>query len=75
MNLTRSQMEMKNKLHILLSNHVIKNVEFSYNTITLILNQGHEIVIQSETLGDDESQLVVATYETKRIATASVELD
>jgi hypothetical protein len=75
MNLTKHQYDMKLKVLSLLSNHVIKNVEFSYNTITLILNQGHEIVIEAESLGDHETQLVVATYETKRVATGSVELD
>jgi hypothetical protein len=68
-------MDMKNKLLILLSNYTIKEVSFSYNQVTLVLNQGHEIVFESETFGDDESRLNVATYETKRIATGSVELD
>ena len=75
MNLTKHQIEMKQKVHSLLSNYTIKNVEFSYNQVTLVLNQGHEIVFESETFGDDESRLNVATYETKRIATGSVELD
>lgn len=75
MNLTKSQVDMKLKLCSLFSNYSFKNIEFGYKQITIILNQGHEIVIEAETVCDDESQLVVATYETKRIATASVELD
>jgi ribulose bisphosphate carboxylase small subunit len=73
--LTKSQMDMKQKVLSLLSNYTIKDVEFSYNQVTLVLNQGHEIVLESESIGDCESQLVVATYEVKRVATGLVELD
>jgi len=73
--LTKSQMDMKQKVLSLLSNYTIKDVEFSYNQVTLVLNQGHEIVLEAETVDIDESRLNVATYEVKRVATGMVELD
>jgi hypothetical protein len=56
-------------------NYPVKDIEFSYNQVTIILNQGHEIVLEAEMADYDECRLIVGTYETKRIATGKVELD
>lgn len=59
----------------LLINHSIKDVQFGYNEVTLVLNGGNEIVIGSEMAGHDSSMLTVETYVTERKNTGRVELD
>ncbi|MCY8256419.1 hypothetical protein MOC12_20895 [Bacillus spizizenii] len=58
----------------LLAKHPVIDVEFEYNTLTLVLQGGHELVIDSECTAFDESLLSISHIVTERKLVGSVEL-
>ncbi|WP_045513955.1 hypothetical protein [Bacillus amyloliquefaciens] len=58
----------------LLAKHPVIDVEFEYNTLTLVLQGGNELVIESECTTFDESLLTISHIVMERRLAGSVEL-